>query len=395
MHDDSVAPRSRTAVTGLRDKARVFALGRVPQQEAYLTAMIETVESLAATVDLDVEIEVLKTAAWLTAVPERVSHFLKESGVDSATSADLETLVRAAVQDVLDADHGRGAAASVLHDSMWSFFGNPVEELLHVATQLGLIGEASTTTSSDLAYLVDRLQRHAFVTAFAKSHWEPGKSSNLHVLAKRLKALRKEEAHALEGLLHVDAAELKRRGKKLAKIEGMPERGVETLFRLTSKNHYTLKRMVDAKASILLSINAIVVSVLLGTIVPNLDRDPHLLVPTLMLLMSSMISITYGVMASRPDREPGARRVDLEDDEAASSLYFGRFYWEGREAFRERMLGLMEDRDALYHTLIDDIFSVGVELHRKYAHLRRSFDAFQWGFTLSVIAFVVCHIFLG
>lgn len=43
--------------------------------------------------------------------------------------------------------------------------------------------------------------------------------------------------------------------------EPKPERGIDTMFRTTLNNHNNLSGLVDNKANILLSVNAIIISV--------------------------------------------------------------------------------------------------------------------------------------
>ena len=73
--------------------------------------------------------------------------------------------------------------------------------------------------------------------------------------------------------LHINKEELKSLKKKLSKIEPRPEKGVETLFRLLSKNQYTLNAMIDRKSNILISINALILSIVLGTVLDQLDKE--------------------------------------------------------------------------------------------------------------------------
>ena len=80
--------------------------------------------------------------------------------------------------------------------------------------------------------------------------------------------------------LQIDKDELKVLKKKLAKVEPRSERGAETLFRLVSKNQYTLNAMIDRKSNILISINALILSIILGTVLSQLNRDPHLIYPS-------------------------------------------------------------------------------------------------------------------
>ncbi len=50
------------------------------------------------------------------------------------------------------------------------------------------------------------------------------------------------------------------------KLEKFDIRGIQTLFRTVSRNHYTLLRMIDSKAGIILTINSIVISLAMGSI---------------------------------------------------------------------------------------------------------------------------------
>ena len=55
----------------------------------------------------------------------------------------------------------------------------------------------------------------------------------------------------------------------------VPERGVETMFRVALKNHMTLSNIADTKANILLSVNAIIMSLALSTLLPVLDNPSN------------------------------------------------------------------------------------------------------------------------
>ncbi|WP_027077123.1 hypothetical protein [Maribacter antarcticus] len=86
------------------------------------------------------------------------------------------------------------------------------------------------------------------------------------------KATKKQEKavdnHLIEAL-GIDKDTLKKLKKKLAKVEPRSERGAETLFRLVSKNQYTLNAMIDRKSNILISINALILSIILGAVLSS------------------------------------------------------------------------------------------------------------------------------
>ena len=72
---------------------------------------------------------------------------------------------------------------------------------------------------------------------------------------------------AILEVLGINRKELKKLKNKSAKMKFKPERGMETWFRLASKNLYTRLQIVDTKANILITANAIIISVVLGALV--------------------------------------------------------------------------------------------------------------------------------
>ena len=126
-----------------------------------------------------------------------------------------------------------------------------------------------------------------------------------------------EDQYLMEGL-NVDKDALKQLKKKLAKVAPRSERGVETLFRLLSKNQYTLNTMIDTKSNILISINALILSLILGTVMGQLSTDPHLIFPIVMMLFTNLASIAFAIFATRPELVHGKR-------EAKNLMFYGNF----------------------------------------------------------------------
>lgn len=85
-------------------------------------------------------------------------------------------------------------------------------------------------------------------------------------LKKQKKQAKKLRDKILMEELEMDRDGLKALKKKLTKIAPRAERGVETLFRLVSKNQYTLNGMIDRKSNILISANALIFSIIIGTV---------------------------------------------------------------------------------------------------------------------------------
>lgn len=198
----------------------------------------------------------------------------------------------------------------------------------------------------------------------------------------------KEENIYLMNSLRVNKDELKALKKKLSKISPRPEKGVETLFRLVSKNQYTLNSMVDKKSSIMISINALILSIILGTVLSQLDKDPHLIYPAIMILVTNLASITFSVLATRPELTHGGGEVK-------NLMFYGNFHQMSEKEYVDDMLELMDQGDELYRTIAKDTFYLGKKMNSKFKLLRVSFNIFLIGIILSVSAFLLCHTLFG
>ncbi|MCC1483172.1 Pycsar system effector family protein [Winogradskyella immobilis] len=196
-----------------------------------------------------------------------------------------------------------------------------------------------------------------------------------------------EDQYLMEGL-NVDKDALKQLKKKLAKVAPRSERGVETLFRLLSKNQYTLNTMIDTKSNILISINALILSLILGTVMSQLSTDPHLIFPIVMMLFTNLASIAFAIFATRPELVHGKR-------EAKNLMFYGNFQDMEEDEYISKVTNLMNEGDELYKTIATDTYHLGKTIDRKFKLLRKSFNIFLIGIILSVIAFIGCHALFG
>ncbi|MFH7017685.1 Pycsar system effector family protein [Flavobacterium sp. FlaQc-47] len=223
------------------------------------------------------------------------------------------------------------------------------------------------------------MNKHRFYTNHALKKWQPLKEKNLLMVQKKIEKQKKKEADKLE-------AEI----KKKEKIE-KPDRGVDTLFRVTLGNHTRLSGIADSKANILLSVNAIIISIALSSIIPKLDspKNAHLVIPTFIMLISSVITIIFAILSTRPKVTTGVfTREDIENKKI-NLLFFGNFYKMPLEEYDWAMNEMMKDRDYLYSTMIKDLYYLGLVLQRKYNLLRIAYNFFMIGIIITVIAFVI------
>ncbi|MBC7749628.1 MAG: HD domain-containing protein [Methylotenera sp.] len=229
------------------------------------------------------------------------------------------------------------------------------------------------------------LDRHQYYTDYALRNWQPLKEKTV----KRLKKKRKKmEGNAKEEL----EKELKKREK-----EQKPERAIDTLFRITLNNHTSLSGIADSKANILLSVNAIIISIALSTLIPKLDspNNAHLMIPTFVMLLSSVTTIIFAILSTRPKVTKGVfTRQDIENKKV-NLLFFGNFYKMPLEEYQWAMNEMMKDKEYLYNSMIKDLYFLGLVLEKKYRLLRIAYNLFMIGIIISVVSFVIAFRMVG
>lgn len=239
------------------------------------------------------------------------------------------------------------------------------------------------TTYTNVEWLennIDFINNHKYYSTTANIHWGEIKSKNLASLLKK-KAKRKRNAVKVKQ--KAKQIELKKRRVEL------PERGVETMFRVALKNHITLSDIADTKANILLSVNAVIISVALSGLLPKLDNpsNSYLIYPTLIFLVFTVICIVLSVLATRPNVTKGEFTKEDVANKKVNILFFGNFHQMSFEDFDWAMQEVMEDKRYLYGSLTKDLYYLGLVLNRKYNLLRITYTVFMIGIVFSVIAF--------
>jgi predicted metal-dependent HD superfamily phosphohydrolase len=225
-------------------------------------------------------------------------------------------------------------------------------------------------------------EHHRFHTTYAAENWQKRKGKNLSKLLKSKNKVSREVTK-----LKQKKDELK---FKKHKIE-LPERGIETMFRVALRNHITLSDIADTKANILLSVNAIIISMVLSNLVSKLDNpsNDYLIYPTIVFTIFTVASMVLSILATRPNVTQGKFSKEDVANKKVNLLFFGNFHQMKLEDFEWGMNEMMQDRDYLYGSLTKDLYFLGLVLNRKYNLLRTTYTVFMIGIVISVIAFVI------
>jgi hypothetical protein len=167
-----------------------------------------------------------------------------------------------------------------------------------------------------------------------------------------------------------------------------PVRLIQTYFRTVVRNHIHLSAIADNKAHIMISVNAILISVLISfASYRNLaETRPVVLLPVVIFLVTGLASLVSAVLAAWPRvTGTGNGRQSIQPNIA----FFGSFVRLSKDSFTRLLAKNLRDSSLLYENLTHDLYSLGQVLDKKYQYLSVSYKIFISGLIATVIAFIL------
>lgn len=183
--------------------------------------------------------------------------------------------------------------------------------------------------------------------------------------------------------------------KKIKKLDGRDDKAFMDMLRAVNRNHYTLNQMVDRKARIMLSVNALFISVIIGKVILGHSSFDWTFFLLLFLGITCFISIVYSMMAVRPEKSHGQLNEELIIKKEGNPLFFGNFKDMSEEIYVDSMMQMVNDRDFIYRSMIQDIYHLGLILEEKRKNLRNALHVFIVGLCFSLLLSFVLSFFLN
>ncbi|MCB4799119.1 MULTISPECIES: Pycsar system effector family protein [Neotamlana] len=303
--------------------------------------------------------------------------FLKEEGVNQETI----TAVNNCIMATKFKDSPKTELDKIIRDADASHFGKKyfTEASEFLRKELELQGIKNYTPIEWENENIDVLtKKHEFYTDYALKNWQPRKEKNLASLIKSKKKRKTK----------LKTEELKAKYKAQYKNES-PERGIQTFYRVALRNHIKLSDIADTKANILLSVNAIIISLVLANLISKLDSNPYLIYPTAIFTLSCVISMVLSIIATRPNITSGEFTKEDVANKKVNLTFFGNFHKMSLEEYDWAVKELLKDKNYVYSSLTKDLYFLGKVLERKYRILRITYTIFMIGMIVSVISFGV------
>ena len=77
------------------------------------------------------------------------------------------------------------------------------------------------------------------------------------------------------------------------------------MFRNVMRTHVSFSSMADSKANIMISVNTLLFGAVFTILARKLDTNPHLIIPTIVLTIVSLVTLIMAVRVTRPSISSG------------------------------------------------------------------------------------------
>ncbi len=242
-----------------------------------------------------------------------------------------------------------------------------------------------------LDFELNFMLKHEYHTTVAQELFNKRKGKHIQQLLKQKRRLNPDKAPTVEELAILDEKEksgnihkVLRESENELKLARFG-RGVETMYRTTYRTHTNLSSMADSKANLMLSVNAIVISILVSNLLPKLMDgegrfNMQLGIPSGFLLATCLGSMVFATLSTRPKVTEGTvTRESIKQRRA--NLPLEDFQWGVNE--------MLKDPEFLYSSMSRDLYFLGKVLAKKYTYLTYCYNIFMYGLILSMLAFAV------
>lgn len=216
------------------------------------------------------------------------------------------------------------------------------------------------------------LKQHDFYTPAAKEQFGPQREKNIKTLKKMVKSEKK-----------------KAKEKVQTTIAG--NRTAQMMFKTALRNHIDLSTLADNKANIMLSVNAVIITIAMPLAASYIGDNSSLRIPLATLLLTCLVSMIYATLATRPIKMTGNTDPLLVTAGKSNLFFFGNFFRMNFDQYRDGMQEILEKEENLESSIMRDLFFLGKSLGTKYQQLRICYNVFMYGIILTVIAFAVTY----
>jgi len=227
--------------------------------------------------------------------------------------------------------------------------------------------ERNTIMKDEIDYgtfLVKQFQimnRHEYNTHYAIKLYEERKLKNVEILHREIQIINGSHSFA-------------------------SNKRAMTMFKTALRNHIDLVHVTDKKAGIMISINAVLLTVIIPILSGKFFEIQQFVIPYTILLITCGVTVILATYATRPQVQDGkVSRSDVQKG-SRSLFFFGNFWRMPKDKYQEAIKAVIVREKTFENSVINDLYDLGRILGVKYQRLRWCYTAFAIGIIATLVA---------
>lgn len=211
---------------------------------------------------------------------------------------------------------------------------------------------------------------HQYQSPAGIEAYREGKKHNYRVLKKELKGLSNKK-------------------RKAKRSQIAQNKAASMQFKTALRNHIDLSAIADNKANMMLSVNALILTISIPAIGVQLADRPRLLIPFALLLVTCILSIIFATLATKPIKMTGLTSLTDIESGKGNLFFFGNFFQMPRKDYERGINLILKDEQRLESAIVMDLYHLGRALGGKYRYLRICYNLFMYGLIATTVSFLV------
>ncbi len=169
-------------------------------------------------------------------------------------------------------------------------------------------------------------------------------------------------------------------------------KSAQMMFKTSLRNHLDLSTLADNKANIMLSVNALIITIAMPLAASYVKSNIYLLIPMGSLLATCLLSMIFATLATRPIKMMGYTGQESIREGKSNLFFFGNFYKMSFEEYHQGMSQVISKEESLEGSIMRDLYYLGRSLGMKYRQLRICYTIFMWGIIATVAIFGLSYL---
>ena len=304
------------------------------------------------------------------------SGFLADHGIDQPTIDHVVEIIGSAGHP----QHPKDKIAEALCDAemMYITADNCLEQFDLIFDEMALAEKKTHRRQTFEKEHLEQFTQHKYFTEYGKATLQPLKEAAMTRISERLKRRK--------------LVEQKKEPAEPKKISY--SRGVDTMFRITARNQINLNSIADNKSNILISVNAIIISIIITMLAGNIGNMSKDIFPIIVFLVICLITIIIAILSTRPNLV--TRKFSGEDvkNKTVDLTFFGNFIKLNYDDYLVAVKEMMTDDEHLYSTLLKNQYELGKILAKKFKLVKIAYNVFMVGIIITVLVFLLNYLII-